>query len=108
MNAHFIAHKRLSGNLLRILLSTLGVLFGCVFPLAAQTFYVSSGNDILSVGPTGSVSTYAVFTANAQAAGLAVDAKGNLFVGDSDYGVIREVTPNGTLSVVATLPASSA
>ena len=74
---------------------------------SAQTIYVSSGNDILSVGPSGSVSTYATFPANAQAAGLAFDGSGDLYVADEDYGVIREVTTAGMLSTAATLPASS-
>ncbi len=36
-----------------------------------------------------------------EAGGIAVDSHGDLFIGDSQNGVVEEVTPNGRLSVIA-------
>ncbi len=36
--------------------------------------------------------------------GLAVDAKNNIYVGDSGNGVVDEITPDGTLTVIAGYP----
>ncbi len=98
----------LTSIILPVLFGALALFCECASPLCAQTFYVSSANDVLAVNSVGTVKTYATFTANAESSGLAIDSAGNLYVGDSSYSVIRKVTPTGTSSVFASLPANSA
>jgi sugar lactone lactonase YvrE len=82
---------------------------------AAKNIYVSDGvNDLIrKMTPDGTVSTFAgsgeagaVDSTGTAAsfngpAGLAVDAKGNVYVADSNNNLIRKITPAGVVSTIA-------
>jgi len=85
--------------------------------IAADANYVyvadSLNNEIRRVTPAGSVSTLAGTTTFGKAdgtgpaaqfngpRGIAVDAAGNVYVGDSNNGLIRKITPAGVVTTLA-------
>ena len=70
----------------------------------AQTLFVTAGADsVYQVTASGS-SAYATVDSNSNPEGLALDAGGNLYVGENSKSNIVKVTPIGTTSVFATLP----
>ncbi|MFI5161128.1 MAG: hypothetical protein ACHQHN_07615 [Sphingobacteriales bacterium] len=83
---------------------------------ALGNLYVADAqnNEIRKISPAGTVSTFAGsttggFTDGAAGEarfsgpiGLAIDASGNLYVGDSYNKAIRKITPSGTVSTITT------
>lgn len=65
-----------------------------ITPDGAVTTIAGSG----TAGSANGVGTAASFNSPA---GIAIDASGNLYVGDSNNNVIRKITPNGTVSTLA-------
>lgn len=83
---------------------------------SAGNLYIaeSGGNRIRRVDPSGTITTYAgtgtagysgdggpATNANISVSGIAVDGKGNLYIGDPLHTVIRMVTPQGVISTFA-------
>lgn len=94
--------------------ATFDIPYGVAFD-AAGNLYVAEfqGHRIRKIAPGGTVSTFAGSGTEAMAdgtgtaasfdepAGLAIDADGNLYVGDSGNGRVRKVTPAGLVTTLA-------
>lgn len=88
-----------------ITIDSAGVLYvadedlGMVFKVAADgALTVIAGDSSATTGSKDGVGTKAVITGPR---GLTVDAKGNLYVADTDEGIIRKITPDGTVTTLA-------
>lgn len=70
---------------------------------ADGTVYVADGNAVRRVSPSGQVSSLAlkVWTDIANAAGVAVDRSGNVYVVDAGLHQVLKVTPAGAVHVLA-------
>ncbi len=88
--------------------------WGIVVDAGGNLFVADQGNHLIrKITPAGVVSTFAgsgapgFVNANGTSAqfhyptGLAIDAAGNLYVGDQNNNVIRQITPLGTVSTYA-------
>src|SRR6516164_6832129 len=76
------------------------VLLGAIVPAAHADLFVSAGTDtVYRLTPSGQVSPFASGFLNPN--GLAFNAAGDLFVGDSATGTVSRVTPSGQVSPFA-------
>lgn len=67
---------------------------------SAGTLFIANGTSILSVTPTGAVSTY-VSQPSLDAGGMAFDAAGNLYVTNQTANGVQKIPPNGTVATIA-------
>src|SRR5581483_11567319 len=76
---------------------------------ASGALYVSDAANgrVFRIGSDGRVKIVAT-QANGSPRGLAFDSKGNLFIAETFCHCIRELTPDGALSIFYTLPQSTA
>ena len=95
----------------------IGEPYALVFDAAGDLFIGDYGNKVVrKVAPDGTISTVAGVAGQSDATGdggpataahigypsaLIVDAAGDLFIGDSENGLVRKVAPGGTISTVA-------
>jgi streptogramin lyase len=71
--------------------------------VSAQTFYVSSGSQTIDTVSAGSVNLFATLPANSYPRGLALDGSGNLYAAGNTSYQISKITPDGSVSLFATL-----
>jgi sugar lactone lactonase YvrE len=63
--------------------------------------YVLEDADIKKIAADGTLSTFVPGSAQLSASALDIDAAGNLYVADSNNSVIRKITPDGSVSILA-------
>jgi sugar lactone lactonase YvrE len=100
--------------------SPLNAPYGVAVDTAGNIYVADANNDVIEkVSPSGTLSIFAgtgspgvPIPGPATSSplnvprGIAVDSAGNLIIADSDNGAVEQVTPSGTLSIIAGTPGS--